>query len=289
MYKYCKLLLPYCLSFICLFSFLHCSIITNIFDNNSESLSNTIIQDTEDFILLNEIPSYKINQALVLCFHDILNTHKKGKYTITTDEFIKILDLLKNKYEVISLENWKSKGLYQKVKSSKPIVVLTFDDGYPSLIKTVIPLLKEYQYGATFYIYLNRYSDTSTFYKQLVKLPKQFEIGSHSFSHTFIKDDSPYKHKEIFLSKKKLEYLTDKEISSFAWPYGYYTDKNTMLVKTVGYKSQVSTDYHIASIDAPQSNYARFTVQKPHPVVRIEKILESYYLQFEKKKISKNS
>ena len=140
-----------------------------------------------------------------------------------------------------------------------------------------------------FYIYLNMYNDKSDFYKKIAKLPHSIEIGSHTFSHSLIKDDTDNKHKEIFLSRKKLEYLIQQEITSFAWPYGYYTQKNSSLIKDLGYLNQVSTDYHIASIDDNQNNYARFTIQKPKPVQRIKKILNNYYNRFEKKKASKNS
>ena len=108
----------------------------------------------EDLTYLNN-NTYSYKEALIICLHDI-GDNAKGKYSITTKQFIQILDILKDKYEVLSIRDWQNKNISQKNKNTKPIVVLTFDDGYASLLTIVTPLLIQYNYGATF-LYIFKY------------------------------------------------------------------------------------------------------------------------------------
>ena len=160
---------------------------------------------------------------------------------------------------------------------SKPVVILTFDDGFPSLYKKVIPLLSEYKYQATFFIYLDRYSSSSVFYKRLSELPDDFEIGSHSFTHNRLDSESKDIFRELYLSKKKLEALIKREIISWAWPYGHYTPELIEQAQNAGYLIQVSTDYTIVKPKANFHKMARYTVQHPEPVKQVKNILK-YYL-----------
>lgn len=215
-----------------------------------------------------------LQKAVILCLHDVGG---KGKYAVSHKEFVEILDLLK-KYRVLSLQKWLegSRG----TSGGKSVVVLTFDDGYPSMFKVVIPRLLEYNYGATFYLYLERYADHSSVYKRLQTLEPQFEIGSHSSSHvamdTLRKKDLSRFYKELFLSRKKLEYLIQRPVYSWAWPYGRYSEELLRFVDMAGYKTQVSTDYRIA--DTGQEVFSRFAVQKPNPVEQVKEILKKNFL-----------
>lgn len=227
------------------------------------------------FLLWNSTPVAPENtqpepdKAIILCFHDIGGA---GLYSITPEEFEQILKLLEKKYEVYSVEGWMNK----KEKSDKPSVVLTFDDGYYSIFLHVIPLLKKYGYGGTFYFYLDRYPETSSVYNVLKNLPPQFEIGSHSNSHANMvkeyRNDMTGFFRELYLSKKKLEYLIGREVTSWAWPYGFYDENIAKLAHKAGYTNQVTTDYTASFVTDPI--YHRFTVQNPEPVEQVKEILK---------------
>lgn len=216
---------------------------------------------------------YDGKKAIILCFHDI---NGEGKYSITEDEFEEILDTIKYKYEVYSLKTW-----YEKVmiggKFKKPPIVLTFDDGYTSIFTYVIPILEKYNFGATFFIYLNRYDDKSWAFEKMRNLPGIFEIGSHSFSHADM--ENLYKknikkfYNEIFLSRKKLEYLIGKQVISWAWPYGYYNQEMVLMAKKAGYTIQVNTDYKNTTDQMDVSSFSRYTIQNPEPVDQLKEIL----------------
>ncbi|MDH4199010.1 MAG: polysaccharide deacetylase family protein [Spirochaetia bacterium] len=225
-----------------------------------------------------KLKKYDGKNTIIFCFHDI---DGEGKYSITSDEFTGILDLLRGKYEVYSLKDW-----YEKVQSGytfqRPPVVLTFDDGYESIFSIVIPELKRYSFGATFFIYLERYADSSIAYTEIAALPDIFEIGSHSLTHAdmekLYKNNLNTFYKEIFLSRKKLEYLVGKPVISWAWPYGYYNKDLLLMAKRAGYEIQVNTDYKTTNDEFSESTFSRYTVQNPDPVDQVKEILAKNHL-----------
>lgn len=208
-------------------------------------------------------------KAVVFCLHDI---NGKGKYSLSLSEFRQFLDLLQD-FPVFSLKTW-----HEKIKTGrapKKAVVLTFDDGYPSVIKFVKPFLENYGYGATFYIYVNRYEERSTFYKELSQLNENFEIGSHSLSHEKLYPfDKDKFYLEIYHSRLKLSYLTGKKILSFAWPYGVYEKSFIEIPKLAGYETQVSTESRLAFPQDLLTIVPRFTLYQPEPVKQAKEILK---------------
>ncbi|MDH4261634.1 MAG: polysaccharide deacetylase family protein [Spirochaetia bacterium] len=210
---------------------------------------------------------------IILCFHDI---NGDGKYSISEEEFIEILDMLKTKYEVYSLKDWYFK-IQNHEKFKKQPIVLTFDDGYASIFSIAIPLLKKYKFGATFFIYLEKYENQPWIFKEMASLPDNFEIGSHSFSHSdmekLFKSNKKKFYKEIFLSRKKLEFLIGKTVVSWAWPYGAYTKDMIQMADEAGYKIQVNTDYKNTEKEAETTSFSRYTVQNPDPVDQTREIL----------------
>lgn len=215
-------------------------------------------------------------RALILCLHDIGG---KGKYSLSQEQFREVLETLKADFDVISVRDWLDRKNTQST-SRKPAVILTFDDGYPSLTRIVVPMLSEYDFGATFYIYLNRYHDHSVFFRNMGKTSGKIEIGSHSFTHEALSEKNPDQmFNELYLSRKKLEYLTGKNITGFAWPYGKYDKKQMELIRKAGYDYQVGVSAEFANRD--EEILERFTLQQPTPIEDLNKLIRDY-----KKKIN---
>lgn len=223
------------------------------------------------------IKQQNYTKAIVLCLHDI---GKPGKYSLSVEQFEALIELLNKEYEVYSLKGWYE-AIEQNKKFYKQPVVLTFDDGYPSVFKHIVPLLDRYKMPATFFIYTDRYKNNSAFYKKLRSLPERYEVGSHTLSHADLKTllEKKKDHaffKELFTSKKKLEYLTQKEIISLAWPYGYHNKTLQALARKAGYKLQVSVDYYSAKPEHIESIIPRFTLEQPAPLLQFQEILTLY-------------
>lgn len=208
-------------------------------------------------------------EAVIFCLHDIGG---KGKYSVSIQEFNELLSLLKNKYHVTSMRDFLS----NTITTGKKNIVLTFDDGYPSHVEIAIPRLTALNMGATFYLYLDRFGKKSQNLSKFTGLPQIFEIGSHGFSHKLSNGwDKNKFFREVYISRKQLEYATGNKILSWAWPYGDFSEGQPELIFAAGYISQVSTHYRIAS-KAKDRVYPRFTLTQPNPIKQAKEILKLY-------------
>lgn len=146
-----------------------------------------------------------INEAgqgdfIALCYHDVkphaLSEQQSAEGTVTTRHLVEHFEWLKdNGYSVVSLDEVIRAKAGQSILPDKA-VLLTFDDGYQSFYSQIYPLLKLYNYPATFAIVTSWIeSDEPVDYGGVEKSPSEFltwqqvremqqsgliEIASHS-------------------------------------------------------------------------------------------------------------
>lgn len=136
----------------------------------------------------------------------------------------------------------------------KPIV-LTFDDGWENQYQYAYPLLKKYHMTATFYVYTNPINKKKSHFLSWNQLREMsgagMTIGSHTLSHPLLRSSSPIDlRKEIFESKKTIEFELNKPVLNFAQPFGYSSPEIESLVKEAGYLTARGTHkgvYHSSS------------------------------------------
>ena len=130
---------------------------------------------------------------LVLTYHLLSENVKDfSDYCISPDKFENdVKYLIANNYTLMKAnelyEYKKDSDAYmaaRKIKSIKKIALITFDDGYDSDYKYVLPILKKYNIPATLFItgsYINKTGYLTE--QQLLELSKDdlIEIGNHSF------------------------------------------------------------------------------------------------------------
>lgn len=152
------------------------------------------------------------------------------------------------------LENWGS--------HPEKTVAITFDDGYLDNLENAFPILEKYQAKATIYVVVDRHDrDWSTYKKahhnsgELAREEKLkddqvkfladsglVEIGSHTMTHANLaKLNDEECFTELVQSKHALEFLTQKSVNSFAYPFGIYTERDVQIAKQVGYSNAVTT------------------------------------------------
>ncbi|RMA93075.1 polysaccharide deacetylase [Hydrogenothermus marinus] len=183
------------------------------------------------------------------------NARLKSLY-ITPAQFerqLKFLKLIGYKYSEID-------------KIEDKTVIPTFDDAYKDFIENAYPLLEKYGYKGYVFVpakLVGKYNEWD--YEKLnVKkeimdwedlrflVSKGYKIGSHTLTHpdlTKLSDEEL--KKEIFDSKKILEDKLGVEIDTFCYPYGYYNDKVTEMVKKAGYKYAFLVEEKRCSLDKP--------------------------------------
>lgn len=100
-------------------------------------------------------PVYKNKKGVIIVnYHGLVkeNPLKFNSRFISVSEFKKHLTFFKENTNVISLDDFVNGN---KIDNTKLNVVITFDDGYENNYKYAVPLLKEYEFLATFCISTN--------------------------------------------------------------------------------------------------------------------------------------
>lgn len=187
------------------------------------------------FIIKKKIPS----DLVVITFHSIP--------TEQTSEFAEQMTMLLKTGTLIKLD------CPVQEKYNRHYLAVTFDDGYQSVIHNALPILKQNKIPATIFIPSSAFGkkppwildathpfarETVLTEEQLKTLPEDLiTIGSHTDSHCRLSNIDSYTFKrEIVDSKKKLEFVSGRNISLISVPYGQFDKKYTKLFKEAGYQ-----------------------------------------------------
>lgn len=213
----------------------------------------------------------KKNNLYCICFHDI--GALKSPFSITEGEFEKIIVELK-KYIVsvkdIRREEWNS----QNKK-----VIISFDDGYESLINTAFPILQKYSIPFVAYITTDFLDNEGYLTKKELKTIANSTlctIGSHMCSHKKTKEMSRYQVKQEWEeSKSIIEKIISKDVQYAALPYGSFescTYRSCLYALQAGYVAVATTVAE--SFEAGEKIYGRYVYQNDNN--RIDNLLSFF-------------
>lgn len=195
-----------------------------------------------------EIPDDGVRVA-ILGYHDFSETAPETAMRIRTTKFRMQMEALRQLgITVISLEDfiaWKKGELDIPQKSA----LITLDDGWKSVYTDAFPILREFGYPFTLYLYKN-YVDgggkalTSAMIREMAAAGAT--IGSHSVSHPYpatvksFRKKGPeaydtYLRKEMGESKSFLESQFKKKVITYAYPGGFHTEEMLALGREFGY------------------------------------------------------
>ncbi len=207
-------------------------------------------------------PAVDWKRPRVLMYHMVrehIDGAKFNKLRVKPEEFEKQVAWMKAEgFHFVTMhelqQNWG--------RHPEKTVAITFDDGYLDNLENAYPILEKYQAKATIYVVVDRHDrDWSTYKKahhnsgELAREPKLsdeqikqlaqsgwVEIGSHTLTHANLdKLDDAACLFELTESKKQLEQLIDTSVSSFAYPFGIYSDRDVRMAKEAGYSNAVTT------------------------------------------------
>lgn len=157
---------------------------------------------------------------------------------------------------------------------AKPLI-LTFDDGFREHYTTVYPILKKYNFKATFFIVTNATRLSGYMTKDMLKEVSDsglITIASHTVSHPFLTRLSvASREKELRESKAELEEITGKPVNHFAYPYGSRNATVLKEAKEAGYTSAFGV--RLGSLHATSTRYdwRRIRVQDGEDLTAIAK------------------
>ncbi|PIR67001.1 MAG: hypothetical protein COU51_00910 [Parcubacteria group bacterium CG10_big_fil_rev_8_21_14_0_10_36_14] len=133
----------------------------------------------------------------------VLVYHGGGQFYITASKHLKTFGvesevferhsqyLKDHSYTIIFFDQMYNTLLKNAKLSEKPIII-TFDDGWKNKYMYALPLLKKYEFTATFYIPIKNIGEHHIMdWKEIKELSKfGMSIGSHTKSHPFLTDST---------------------------------------------------------------------------------------------------
>lgn len=191
----------------------------------------------------------------ILVYHQV-EPSKPGSMTISTAKFAAQMKYLKdNHYTVIPLQTLVN---YLEGKGPPPppkSVVITADDGRESVYTNMWPILKQYNYPVTLFIYPSVISNASyaMTWQQLAELKNtgMFDIQGHTYWHPNFKQEkkrlSPEEYQKLVnIQLEKSKGILDKKlginVTLLAWPFGIYDDYLEQEAAKAGYTLAFSID-----------------------------------------------
>lgn len=218
----------------------------------------------------------------ILLYHDI---DGKGIYSLTKETLrIHFQFLKKNKIKVIKLSEL-IKRLENPAPFNDKVIVISFDDGFFSMYTKLLPMVKEFGYPITLFVYTDNVytrANSNITWSKLRQMEKAgIEVECHSMSHPDLEELSEEKSEkiqkklfhEIYLSKKIIELYMNKTVEYFAFPYGRYNLKLIDFCRFAGYKRVFSTAYRSNIITRDNYCLGRGHIKKNYSLEFIEEII----------------
>lgn len=194
----------------------------------------------------------------VLALHDIPDAN----------QFEKMLIFLKKHYHIISPEDFEKKNFDEK----KVNILLTFDDGYESWYRNVLPLFKKHAISGIFFVcagFVSSQGDREQeelflhknlllkqyrnplFVEQINQLKEVGMIGGHTFSHRPLsKLDEQDLKKDLEKERSFAQQNYAPSLNHFAYPFGREEDISLQiekLLQEIGYTHTYTTQRSFVS------------------------------------------
>ncbi len=180
----------------------------------------------------------------ILAYHRI--GPRPSAMTITADGFRRQMRYLRdNGYRVISLSAIAD-FLEGRRQLPERAVIITFDDGYSSVYDAAFPILREFGYPATLFVYTDYIDRGGVTRKQLREMSDSglFTILPHSKTHENLAIRLPRESKaeyrrrleeETAVPRRKLKKIVSGPIFAFSYPYGDANDEVLAMLEDQGY------------------------------------------------------
>ena len=187
-------------------------------------------------------------KAIVLIYHRIADLPSDPlSLAISMNTFESHLVALKEKFEMVSVPELIERLKTKTLKGTE--CVITFDDGYRDNMTAALPIAEKYSVPITIFISTTIFDNPAPFpldasynngvgtylaredMKALAENPL-VTLGAHTVHHPRLsRISSEDQQKEISESKRVLEAIIGKPVTSFAYPFGGQLDFNADTIK----------------------------------------------------------
>ncbi len=199
----------------------------------------------------------------ILIYHSVVPyypdmTQEVKRFSVEPAMFERQMQYLQDHdYRVVSFDDYLR--LPEKLLSKS--VILTFDDGWENQYKYAFPILRQFHFPATFFVFTNAID-----HEHYLSWPEIKEmssagmtIGNHTKSHPYLFriTDQDVLRAEIMESRKILEDNLGKPIDIFAYPFGRYSKEIIDFLASHGFRAARADGYE----DALRATHKRFTMR----------------------------
>ncbi len=193
------------------------------------------------------------DQRLVILMYHRVNDELRDGVTVGIEQFDQQMRYLRRHYPLLSVREIVN-GEYS-TDSRRPLVAVTFDDGYADNYEHAVPILQKHGVPATFFVSTGLMGTDQGFQHDLTKIGRPlrnmswpqltemcemgFDIGSHTVNHINCgKAPIGDVRRELLLSKQTLQQKLGIDKVLFAYPFGGRGDivpDALNYVKEIGY------------------------------------------------------
>ena len=186
---------------------------------------------------------FKGDKVPVLCYHAIREIGKgdsadQKAYSVSPENFaLQMKALADNGYKTVTPDQVKEFYTTKKPLPEKPIMI-SFDDGRKDQFTIGAKTLEQYNFKGVFFIMTVSLGRNHYMSRDEVRALSQkgHIIGCHTWDHHKV---TGYKGDDWALQltkpKKQLEALTQKPVTSFAYPFGIWNDIAADSLKSKGF------------------------------------------------------
>jgi len=223
-------------------------------------------------------------RVVVLCYHSV---HPSLSFaSATPEEFAAHIDWIAEQCRVVPLRQVPSWAA-SRVEGDRPVVAITFDDGYLDNFEYAFPLLERRGLPATFFVTAGLLQKDSAVLTRFARLraggaeslrslewdhvramhDAGMEIGVHTYSHpNLARLDADAAREELRASKEIVEEHLRSRVWSFAYPFGkprrHFTEETTAIVRATGYEYACSVVFRGVRASDSRFEIPRFFVSR---------------------------
>jgi len=228
---------------------------------------------------IEELPHDKSAQVSILCYHEFISSGNPSDMRIRIEDFRRQMELLRDSgVEVISMETFLAWRRGEQ-NIANPSVMITIDDGWLSTYTHAFPVLKEFDFPFTIFLYTNYISGGGRALN-----PEQIremlaygaELGSHSRSHPMPSrtrsilaagGEAAEAHlkDEMIGSAERLEALFGVRPRVYAYPGGYYDEVMFPYAEEAGYEALFTVNPAKVTYETPLEELHRYVIHGDKP------------------------
>lgn len=201
------------------------------------------VKETENVTRILEVP--------IIFYHDI---DGKGSYAVDSKtlrshfEYFRAHDIT-----VVPLSD-----LLERMDNPRPFkgrsIAITFDDGFKSMYTKLLPLVDEYHYPVTLFVYTDNVREKGekviTWSELKILQAHGIDIQSHTISHADLTklheagtaEAQGKLFRELYYSRRLLAQKMGKPVDFLAFPYGKYDTDIVRYAMEAGYTRVFTTD-----------------------------------------------